>query len=288
MRKKGLGRGLDALLPSSGADESGPPTEGVREIPVAEIGPNRFQPRHRFDPDKLAELADSIRQHGVVQPVVVRPVDGRYELIVGERRWRAAQEAGLGSIPAVVKELDSDEEVMAVALVENLQREDLNPLEEASAYQYLVQEFGLTQEEVAQRVGRSRSQITNTLRLLNLDAEIQEAMQTGLVTMGHAKAILGVPDRAGQLRLFREVASKGLSVRQAEELARQAAVVRPSVAAPKPAAAPLWVGIEEQLRNSLGTKVVVKGQAERGKVEIEYYSSEDLARIVDLITGSRG
>lgn len=287
MGKKGLGRGLGALLPSSGPEGSGS-EGGVREIPVREIVPNRFQPRQRFDPEKLAELAESIRQHGVVQPVVVRPVDDHYELIVGERRWRAAQAAGLHVVPAVVKDLGSDEDVMAVALVENLQREDLNPLEEASAYQYLVQEFGLTQEEVAQRVGRSRSQVTNTLRLLQLDADVQEAIQIGTLTMGHAKAILGVAERAGQMRLFREVVARGLSVRQAEELARQMAATRP--ASPRPSASVVspWRGVEEQLRNSLGTKVVVKGQAERGRVEIEYYSAEDLARIVDIIAGKQG
>ncbi len=282
MRKRGLGRGLDALLPPA---EDGAREGDIREIPVNDIVPNRLQPRHRFDPDRLAELAASIKQHGVVQPVIVRKVDGGYELVVGERRWRAARQAGLATIPAVVKDVSSDGEVMAVALVENLQREDLNPLEEASAYQYLVQELGLTQEEVAERVGRSRSQVANTLRLLNLDPEIQEEIQAGGFSMGHAKVVLSLPDRQKQLRLFRLVMKKGLSVRQAEEEARKLLAGERPRRQKEPGPSP-FAEIEARMRDALGTRVVVKGKATRGRVEIEYYSAEDLQRIVDLISGS--
>jgi len=279
--KRGLGRGLDALLPSVGPPA---PAGGVREIAVREISPNRFQPRQRFDAEKLAELAESIKEHGVVQPVIVRRIENGYELIIGERRWRAAQEAGLAAIPAVVKDLGSEEEIMTVALVENLQREDLNPLEEASAYHYLIQEFGLTQEEVSRRVGRSRPQVANTLRLLNLDVEIQEQIQAGNLSMGHAKALLSLTDRAGQKQLFREIMQKGLSVREAEEGARRlTAGDKPS--RPKPAVESAFVAIEEEMRNALGTRVKVSGRPERGRVEIDYYSADDLERIVALLTG---
>lgn len=284
MRKKGLGRGLDALLPPGGPELA---ESGVQEIPVDQIVPNRFQPRQRFDPEKLAELVASIKEHGVVQPVVVRKVERGYELVVGERRWRAAREAGLSAIPAVVKDMGSDVEVVEVALVENLQREDLNPMEEASAYQYLIQEFGLTQDEVAQRVGRSRPQVANTLRLFNLDAEAREHVQSGSLTMGHAKAVLSVGDRASQKQLVRKIVQKGLSVREAEELARRMSEAgkedtdRPPA---KPADSP-YAQVEEQLRNILGTKVRVKGEGGRGRVEVEFYSDEDLGRIVDLISG---
>ncbi len=264
------------------------PTEpregGIREIPVSEISPNRLQPRQRFDPEKLAELAESIREHGVVQPIVVRRTQGGYELVVGERRWRAAQQAGLKTIPAVIKDVGSDADVLEVALVENLQREDLNPMEEASAYQYLIHEFGLTQDEVARRVGRSRSQVANTVRLLSLDPEAREAVQAGTLTMGHAKAVLSLPDKPARVRLLRRILDKGLSVRAAEEMARRLAREAGSPKAPRPAKLSPYAAVEEQLRNALGTRVRVTGSAGRGRVEVDFYSDEDLVRIVELIT----
>ncbi len=284
MRRRGLGRGLDALLPSGGydAEEAG----GVREIPISQIRPNKLQPRQRFDPEKLTELAESIREHGVVQPVVVRPTDDGYELIVGERRWRASQQAGLTTIPAVVKEMGSDANVIEIALVENLQRQDLNPLEEASAYRYLIEEYKLTQDEVAQRVGRSRPQIANTLRLLSLGAEIQESIQAGALTMGHAKAVLSVTEPGAQRQLFRKIVDQGLSVRAAEELARRLVEGPRPQRAKKQGASP-YAAVEERLRNTLGTKVAIKGQKGRGRVEIEFYSDEDLDRIVEIVSGGR-
>jgi len=286
--KRGLGRGLDALLPSGEPEQE--ERSGVREIPVDEIRPSRLQPRQRFDETKLEELAESIREHGLVQPVIVRPHDGGYELIVGERRWRAARKAGLATIPAVVKDFDSDAEVLEVALVENLQREDLNPLEEASAFKYLIEELGLTQEEVSRRVGRSRPQVANTLRLLNLDPEIQAEIKAGNVTMGHAKALLSLSDKASQRQLFRRILTKGLSVREAEEAARRMAEGRPDRKDARgkggdDSDAALAAAVEEQLRNVLGTKVRVRSENGRGRVEIEFYSLEDLERIVEIITG---
>jgi len=283
-RKRGLGRGLDALLPSGHVGPESPDS-GPREIRINDILPNRLQPRQEFDPERLAELAESIRRHGVVQPVVVRPAAGGYELIVGERRWRAARQAGLEAIPAVVKDVDSDVDVLAVALVENLQREDLNPLEEAGAYRYLVEEFGLTQEEVAQRVGRSRSQVANTLRLLGLDAEVQAEIQAGNLSMGHAKVILSLPDRPAQKRLYREIVSKRLTVREAEEAAKRLTSPLPGRAPSKRSPAAPYPDVEERLRNALGTRVSIKGKPARGRVEIDYYSREDLQRLVDLLLG---
>ena len=281
MRRRGLGRGLDALLPSGGSEiiES-----GVREIPTSQISPNRLQPRQRFDPEKLTELADSIREHGLVQPIVVRPTETGYELIVGERRWRAAQLAGIKVIPAVIKDIGSDADVLEVALVENLQREDLNPLEEAAAFQYLIGEFGLTQEEVSKKVCRSRPQVANTLRLLNLDAEIQEAIQTGDLTMGHAKVLLSLDEGVRQKQLFRRILEKGLSVRETENAARRMSETETPEKVRKPEAkAPGRAAVEEQLRDALGTRVRVRGEGGRGQIEIEFYSEEDLGRIVDLI-----
>ncbi len=281
MRRRGLGRGLDALLPSGGSEiiES-----GVREIPTSQISPNRLQPRQRFDPEKLAELADSIREHGLVQPIVVRPTETGYELIVGERRWRAAQQAGIKVIPAVIKDIGSDADVLEVALVENLQREDLNPLEEAAAFQYLIGEFGLTQEEVSKKVCRSRPQVANTLRLLNLDAEIQEAIQAGDLTMGHAKVLLSLDEGVRQKQLFRRILEKGLSVRETENAARRMSESETPGKVRKPdAMAPSRAAVEEQLRDALGTRVRVRGEGGRGQIEIEFYSEEDLGRIVDLI-----
>lgn len=282
MVKRGLGRGLDALLPSATPAAAG----GVREIPLRDIAPSRLQPRQRFDPEKLAELAASIKEHGVVQPIIVRPAERGYELVIGERRWRAAREAGLDTIPAVVKDMGSDEEVMAVALVENLQREDLNPLEEASAYQYLIQEFGLTQEEVARRVGRSRPQVANTLRLLNLDPEVREEIQAGRLTMGHAKALLSLADRAAQKQLVRRILEKGLSVRETEEEARRLSTAKRGSAPPhRSVAESPFAEVEQEMRDALGTRVRVTGGPERGRIEIDFFSPDDLARIVDLITG---
>jgi len=281
LRRRGLGRGLDALLPSGGSEiiES-----GVREIPTSQISPNRLQPRQRFDPEKLTELADSIREHGLVQPIVVRPTETGYELIVGERRWRAAQLAGIKVIPAVIKDIGSDADVLEVALVENLQREDLNPLEEAAAFQYLIGEFGLTQEEVSKKVCRSRPQVANTLRLLNLDAEIQEAIQTGDLTMGHAKVLLSLDEGVRQKQLFRRILEKGLSVRETENAARRMSETETPEKVRKPEAkAPGRAAVEEQLRDALGTRVRVRGEGGRGQIEIEFYSEEDLGRIVDLI-----
>ncbi len=255
-------------------------------IPLDQIDNNPDQPRKRFDEEQLEELKESIQAHGLLEPIIVRPVDGRYEVVVGERRWRAAQMAGLAEIPAIVRSM-SDREAMEIALVENLQREDLNPLEEAEAYRRLMEEFSLTQEEIAERVGKKRSTIANTLRLLELDPEIREDLASGKITGGHAKALLSIPGKAKRLRIARRIVEEGLSVRAVEELAREepgkeaAARKRPRMERVDP----ILRDVEERLQRVLGTKVRVVGKGRRGRIEIDYYSEDEMHRIVEALLG---
>lgn len=278
MPKRGLGRGLEALLP--GNEEA---AGEASEVAIREIKPNRYQPRRLMDEEKLAELVESIREHGVVQPILIRPTENGYELVAGERRWRAAQLAGLESIPAVVKEYD-DAQSMEIALVENLQREDLNPVEEADAFRRLMDEFSLTQEEVAKRVGRSRPAVANALRLLSLPDEIRQDVSRGTISAGHARAILSLDRNELKERLVEAIKAKHLSVRQAEELAKEL----PKQKAPKPRSAatdPVLKDVEENLRRAFGTQVHIRQNRGKvkGRIEVEYYSREDLERILDLV-----
>lgn len=282
-RARGLGRGLGALIPELEAVEN----EGRLEIAISEIRTNPFQPRREFDPVKLAELSASIREHGVLQPVLVRRVEGGYELVAGERRLRAAELAGLIKIPAVIGEF-ADVAMMEIALVENLQREDLNAMEEAEAYRRLLDEFALTQEEVAQKVGKSRSAIANSLRLLNLPAQVKQDLCVGRTTVGHARAILGLKSGEEQLDTWKEVISGGLSVRETEELVRRRAekpVSRETSTKQPPAkqADPNIKAVEDRIRQALGTKVRILHGGSSGRIEIEYYSPEELDRILEVI-----
>lgn len=293
-RRSGLGRGLDALIPGS-TDEAGeavepPPGPGLSDLLVADIEPNPHQPRSQFDEDSLAALAASIRELGVLQPVLVRPVDGRYELVAGERRWRAARRAGLERIPAVVRAID-DSTSLEQAVVENLHRQDLNPLEEAGAYQQLVEDFGLTQEEVARRVGRSRSAVANILRLFQLPPSVQRMVRDGQLTAGHARGLLGSPDRAFQEALARRAVEESLTVREVEDVVRErqgggeGAGARPS-SAPDPGRTrpPGILELEGLLSDRLDTRVMVSMGAKRGRVVIDFATIEDLERIYRLIT----
>jgi len=276
--KRGLGKGLGALIPVAEPEDE----ETVREINIEDIRPNSFQPRRAFDEEKLAEMAESVRTHGILQPVVVRSIIGGYELVAGERRWRAAQLAGLVRIPAVIREL-SEGEMMEVALIENIQREDLNPLEEAEAFKILLTEFGLTQEELAQRVGKSRSHIANILRLLNLTPEVQSYVSRGTITMGHARALLALSEPRAQLAACRQVVEKGLSVRETEELLRRV----PAKPAQKKRIPPDpgLLELETRIRRALSTKVRIRPGRKGGKIEIEYYSAEELERLAALLQG---
>jgi ParB family transcriptional regulator, chromosome partitioning protein len=289
-RRGGLGRGLGALIPA-GAEAPAEPG-GLEEIPVAAIRPNRYQPRAHFDEEALASLADSIRAVGVLQPVLVRPVgDGSYELVAGERRWRAARRVGLQTVPALVRDT-ADAAALEHALVENLHRDDLNPLEEATAYQQLIEDFGLTHDEVARQVGRSRASISNTLRLLQLPPAIQKLVGEGRLSMGHARALLGTPDRSFQEALARRAVAEDLSVRTVEEAVREHQAVAgdsgPTSADGSPARAPLrapgLVELEELLGDHLETRVRISMGAARGKVVVEFSTLEDLERIYRRMT----
>lgn len=273
--KKGLGRGLGSLLPEVGTDD-----KDVRQVPIGQIVPNPFQPRKQFDEAKLAELTASVKAHGVLQPVLLRQFGNMYELVAGERRWRAAQRAGLESIPAAVREF-SDGAMMEIALVENLQREDLNPMEEAEAYRRLMDEFGLTQEQLSTRLSRSRSLIANTLRLLNLPQEIQEHVSRGTLTMGHAKALLGLDSPKEQYKAVEEILSRGLTVRDVEADVRKAVTGKQRRRVRSEPDEVLTAAVD-RLRMLFGTQVRIRGTPARGKVEVEYYTSEDLARILEL------
>jgi ParB family chromosome partitioning protein len=277
MQRKALGRGLGALIPLG---EEGPKAE-VLEIFLTEIRPNPYQPRRSFPQEKMEELVASIRVRGVLSPVILRRWMDGYELVAGERRWRAAKEAGLKSIPALVKDVSSDE-ILEIALIENLQREDLNPLEEAEAYQRLIQDHGLTQEAIARRVGKDRASISNALRLLQLPPQLKEDLIGGSLSMGHARALLSLEGESRQVQTRNAVISRGLSVRETERWVKRLKEGRQEKGK-TPALSPQWKAIENDLQKVLGTRVkVIKGR-NRGRVDIEFYSEKDLDRIWRLI-----
>ncbi|MGI5877734.1 MAG: ParB/RepB/Spo0J family partition protein [Christensenellales bacterium] len=278
MKRTGLGRGLDALFPEEPGRlmADGP----VYEVPLSDIDPNPNQPRKYFNPEKLRELTESIREHGVLQPLLVCRRGERYLLVAGERRWRAARLAGLSLVPAVVQDL-SDEQMLAISLVENLQRDDLNPLEEAEGFQQLIDRFNMTQAEVARRVGRSRPAVANALRLLTLPDPVRELVREGSLSAGHARCIAGIEDASLQCALARQAVEKGLSVRQVEALSRQEKSPR---AADRPAFDPAMSEFCETLQQLFGTRVQIRGDLNRGSIIINYFNRDDLERIYDLMT----
>jgi ParB family chromosome partitioning protein len=287
-RRSGLGKGLQALIPTEVAVEHG---SMLQELPIGLLRPNPRQPRGHFDEEALGSLAASIKELGVLQPVLVRPAGDEFELVAGERRWRAAKRAGLQTIPALVKDT-TDDGSLEQALVENLHREDLNPLEEAAAYQQLIEDFGLTHEELAARMGRSRAAISNTLRLFQLPAGIQRLVVDGQLSAGHARALLGTPDRAFQESLARKAVTEGWSVRAVEEAVRaRAGETGDGSPAPMPATAkrlraPGLLELEDLLAGYLDTRVHVTMGPKRGKVVIEFGDLEDLERIYRRMTDS--
>jgi ParB family chromosome partitioning protein len=288
-RRSGLGKGLEALIPSEPAATQTSPSSGYQEIPLSAIVANRFQPRGHFDEESLNALTESIRALGVLQPVLVRRTGEDYELIAGERRWRAAKRAGLAAIPAVVRDSD-DSGALEQAVVENLHRQDLNPLEEAAAYQQLVEDFGLTQEQVATRVGKSRSAVTNLLRLFQLPPAVQKLVRDGAVGLGHAKVLLGTPDRAYQELLAKKVAAEGLTVRELEALLQARAELEEQLddSRPKPRQQlrpPGLMELESLLSDQLSTRVHVQMGGKKGKVVIDFANLEDLERIYRVISG---
>jgi ParB family chromosome partitioning protein len=289
-RRRGLGRGLGSLIPGAEIPERGP----VDLLPVDSLRPGRHQPRDEVAGQAFEELVASVRVHGILQPIVARPAAAGYEIVVGERRWRAAREAGLGTIPVVIKPL-TDLEALQVALVENLQREDLNPAERARAYRRLIEEFGVTQQQVADTVGRSQPSVANALRLLTLPSEILEAVERGTLSEGHARLLLAVEDTDVRRQLWMTTVERDLSVRELADLIRGVRhPVRDSEAAGSSRrrgrktrkADPNRVALEDSLRQRLGTQVHIRQGRKKGVVEIEFYSDDDLARICDVILGA--
>lgn len=275
--RRRLGRGLDALL-----GEYSQPQENITTLPVHEIDTNRQQPRKQFDKEKLNELADSIRRHGVVQPILVRRNGKRYTIVAGERRYRAARQAGLTEIPVVVRDFE-DEQVLEVALIENLQRENLNPIEEAMALRFLMQQHDLTQEEVAERISKSRPAIANSLRLLGLPPAVQDLLREGKLSSGHARALAGIKDAKRAVALAGEAVAAGYTVRKLEALAQEDKP-RPRREKPAPCLpdAALY-DAQETLQARLETRVRIDGSEDRGRIVIEYYSKEELSRLYDAL-----
>lgn len=284
VKKRGLGKGLSALIPEESQIslfEDDLSKGSIIELDIDSIESNKEQPRKTFEKESLEELVNSIRLYGVLQPIVVRKKDNKYEIIAGERRWRAAKEANLEKVPCIIKEAD-DTQALKLALIENIQRENLNPIEEAYAYKTLIDEYNLTQEEVAQALGKSRSYIANTLRLLNLDEEIIDYISQGKITSGHGKALLGVKSKKDRLKLAKEIVEKNLNVREAEKMASKISSKKSKEKSVEKN--PFISQIEDNLMRALGTKVTLTTKKNGGKIEIEFYNDDDLQRIVEIIT----
>ena len=288
-----LGRGLSALIPKSTAREVSVSPGEVREdsggigviasVDLDKVHPNPYQPRSDFDTESLEELSRSILEKGVIQPVTVRRVDGEYQLISGERRLRAAQHAGLAKIPAYIIELHDEGELLELALIENIQRDELNAIEIAHAYRRLIDERDLTQDDIAQKVGKDRATVSNFLRLLKLPEKIKDGLRRGLISMGHARALISVADERLQLRLYKRIVETGLSVRRIEELIKGTA---PSRKRSRHPSTPEFQSLEDKLRVALGTKVKIRGKkGGSGEIVVEYYSHDDLDRLLDLLAG---
>lgn len=282
MAKSKLGRGLGSFFDEEPEVKKGDLVEILR---ITQVEPNRNQPRHTFNNEKIEELSDSIREHGVIQPIIVVKNNDMYKIVAGERRWRAAKMAGLKEIPAVVRNY-SEFEIAQIALIENLQRENLNPIEEAIGYQTLINKFSMTQEDVSIKIGKSRSAIANSIRLLSLDEPIRESLISGDISSGHARALLSLDNPELRLALLENIISKGLNVRQTEALAKQLQEAKPRKVRKAPVNEQLKAQLEElenRLSSYLGTKVTLVHDKKKGKIEIEYYGNEDLDRILSLI-----
>ena len=277
INKRGLGKGLGALIP----ENEDKVQNSIIEIKITDVEPNEKQPRRAFNDEALADLSESIKEHGVVQPIIVRKLGNNYQIIAGERRWRASRLAGKKTIPAIVKDY-SNLEVMEIALIENLQREDLNSIEEAMAYKSLIEEYSMTQEEISKQIGKSRPAIANSLRLLQLPQEIKDMIAGGKITQGHARALLAVEGEKKQLEIAERIISQQLNVRQIEKMAKDTKH-KGRIEAPPDKYQIEINQLEERLKVTLGTKVTIQHKSNKGRIEIEYYSNEDLDRIIDLL-----
>ena len=297
VKKGGLGKGLDSLIPDTGkVAEKEKKVKGVEKVvekvvekpteiklKINEVEPNRNQPRQKFDEEALQELAESIRQFGVLQPLIVQKRKDYYEIIAGERRWRAAKLAGLKEVPVVIRDM-SEQEIMEISLIENIQRENLNPIEEAAAYKKLLEEFGLKQEEVAERVAKSRTAVTNSMRLLKLDERVQQMVIDGMLTTGHARALLAIEDPEVQFQTAVRVYNEKMSVRDVEKLVKNQDRKTPEKKQEDPQQQAVFHDLEERMKLALGTKVSInRKDQKKGKIEIEYYSMEDLERLMDIL-----
>jgi len=280
--KSGLGKGLDALL----GDFSEVPEKNITTLDIYSLDTNTEQPRKDFDEARLQELAASVARHGVVQPIVVRKNGARYTIVAGERRYRAARLAGLKEVPVVIRDMD-DGQVMEIALIENLQREDLNPIEEAAGIRFLMDQYDLTQEEVAERLSKSRPAVANVLRLLQLPGSVQEMLKTRRIQAGHARTLVALGDPALQEQLAKEIEEKGMSVREAEARIRKLLEDAKPVKEKEERRMPELRAAEDRFRERLGTKVSIKGTEKKGRIVIEYYSGEDLQSIYDILLGQQ-
>jgi ParB family transcriptional regulator, chromosome partitioning protein len=278
-KRPALGRGLSALIPDAPA--APPASARALEVDTDLLAPNPFQPRTSMDEARIDELARSIRAHGIIQPIVVRKTAAGYQIVAGERRWRASQRAGLLKVPVVVRDTP-DEQLLAAALIENIQREDLNPLEEAVAYRRLIDELRLTQEQIAEAVGKDRSSVANIVRLLKLPHEMRESVASGALAMGHARALLGLPDEASQLRVGREVVAKQLSVRETEVLVKK--TLQPAPERQEPEKDVHTRAAEDKLRFALGTRVRITRKGKAGKIEIDFGTEDELQRLYEQLT----
>ncbi len=289
---KGLGKGLDAMIPdkvSKPSNEKGvtaaPSEDQAVMVPINKVEPNKEQPRKNFNEDALLELSESIKQMGIIQPIVVQDRESFYEIIAGERRWRAAKQAGLKKVPVIVKNY-TEQEIVEISLIENIQREDLNPIEEALAYKRLLEEFNLKQDEVAERVSKSRTAVTNSIRLLKLDERVQQMVIDDLIQTGHARALLGIEDSEKQYNMAQKVFDEKLSVRETEKLVKKTQNEKNEIEKPKmdQQMEIIYQDLEEKMKQVLGTKVNINAKdANKGKIEIEYYNKEDLDRLIDMI-----
>lgn len=282
-KKFGLGKGLGALIPEDDIEEEYPVKSNANLILINQIKANKEQPRIYFDNEKIMELSESIKQHGIIQPLVLKKSGEFYSIIAGERRWRAAKLAGIKEVPAIIMDLD-EEKLLEVSLIENIQREDLNPIEEGKAYQKLLNDFNLTQEILSVKIGKSRTAISNTMRLLNLDKKVQNYIIEGILSEGHGRSILGLEDKSKQYEIAQMAIDESLSVRETEKLVKE--INMPKVDEEKKSKEqlnPYYKDVQNRLQNYFGTKVNINSKKNKGKIEIEYYSEEDLQRIIEII-----
>lgn len=281
-KKLALGKGLSALIPDESFNTDN--KNSTLSISINKIKSDKDQPRKSFDSEKIAELTESIKTHGIIQPLILRKIDNdQYIIVAGERRWRAAKIAGLKEVPAIIMDL-TESEILEISLIENIQRQDLNPIEEAIAYKKLIDDFKMTHEELSKRIGKSRTSITNTMRLINLDARVQQYIIEGVISEGHGRALLGIKDFEIQYELAQQVIDEKLSVRELEKIIRR--IIEPNnrnSSSSKQELNPYYKEIKNQLQNYFGTKVNISNKNNKGKIEIEYYSEDDLQRILDII-----